>query len=262
MTKGKIAMRIGAGALIAVLLFLSLVITPVGHRSVIWSVGGISYEEREPGLSFVFPLIQRSHQVDVREQRYVTVNSEGKNNAYVQSSDLQEITVRGTVVFNIEATQVAELWDATGANYQGIVQSVFVDAIKEASGKVKAEAFAGSLGALASEVEKIITPQLEGRGIQVRSVLLEDAVFDPEFVLSVKEKVIAEQEVAEQEKLVEAEAAKRLQVEIQAEAQRERATSLGLSPEQYLELLWLEKWGGVLPTTVLGGDEDLILNLP
>jgi regulator of protease activity HflC (stomatin/prohibitin superfamily) len=225
-------------------------------------VGGISYEERAPGLSFVFPLIQRSHQVDVREQRYVTVNAEGRNNAYVQSSDLQEITVRGTVVFNIEPTQVAELWDATGENFKGIVESVFIDAIKEAAGKVRAEAFAGSLGALASDVEKIIKPQLEGRGIQVRSVLLEDAVFDPEFVLSVKEKVIADQEVAEQQKLVEAERAKLEQVRLQASAQEERRVRLGLTQDQFLELLWIEKWGGVLPTTVLGGGEDVILNLP
>jgi regulator of protease activity HflC (stomatin/prohibitin superfamily) len=245
------------------LIYTSLVITPFGHRSVVWSVGGVSYVEREPGLSFIFPLIQRYHKVDVREQRYVTINSEGKANAFVQSSDLQEITVRASLVYSVSPDQAAELYDQVGADFATrIVEPIFFDAIKEAGGQVAAEAFAAKLSAIAEEVRIIVEPELEARGLRVHSVALEDAVFDPEFILSVKEKVIADQEAEEQRRLVEAEIAKKQQVEYQAAAQRERAAQLGLSPQEYLDLLWLEKWNGTLPTTILGDNTEALLNVP
>jgi regulator of protease activity HflC (stomatin/prohibitin superfamily) len=191
------------------------------------------------------------------------VDAEGKASAFVQSKDLQEITVRASLVYSITPDQAAELYDAVGPEYEKrIIEPIFFDAIKEAGGQRAALSFAEELASIANDIEAIVTPQLEQRGIQVQSVALEDAVFDPEFILSVKEKVIADQEAAEQQRLVAAEQAKKQQVELQAAAQQERARVLGLSPEQYLHLLWIEKWGGILPSTMLGQDAEVILPLP
>lgn len=241
--------------------YASLVITPFGSRSVIWSVGGVSYEERQPGLSFVVPFVQRAYLVDVREQRFVTTDAEGKANAFVQTTDLQEISVRASVVFRVDPAQAAELYDEVGPEFSlRVVQPILYDAIKETGGQRVSLSFAAELAAIAEEVSAIITPQLAERGIEVVTVAVEDAVFDPDFILSVKEKVIADQEAEEQKRLVEAERAKKEQVLLQAEAQRQRAIELGLSPEQYLNLLWIEKWGGVLPNTILSEDAGVILN--
>lgn len=281
MSKGKLAIRI-VGVLVGLgLIYSSLVITPFGHRSVIWSVGGVSYEERESGLSFIFPLVQRSHQVDIREQRYVTIFPEGhpkagEANAFVQSSDLQEISVRASLVYRVRPDRAAEVFDEIGPEYtERVVVPLLYDAIKEAGGRCypvvvdekttcerTALSFAQELTAIADDVQEIIEPQLEERGIDVLSLALEDAVFDVDFILSVKEKVIAEQEAEEQRRLVAAEAAKKQQIELQAQAEEARAASLGLNPEQYLNWLWLQKWDGKLPTTLLSGGSEMILNLP
>jgi regulator of protease activity HflC (stomatin/prohibitin superfamily) len=261
MSKKKLALRILAGLALVGLVYSTLVITPFGHRSVIWSVGGISYEEREPGLSFIFPLVQRSHQVDTREQRYITIDAEGKANAFVQSLDLQEITVRASLVYRIVPDQTAELYDDVGPEYtQRIVEPIFFDAIKEAGGQRVALSFAEELSSIADDIEAIVTPQLGQRGIVVMSVALEDAVFDPLFITAVKEKVIADQEAAEQLKLVEAERARATQIELQAGAEKARAAALGLSPAEYLEWLWLQRWDGVLPKTLLGDATSVILS--
>lgn len=263
MSKKKLALIIGAVIAGLGIVYSTLVITPFGHRSVIWSVGGVSYEERQPGLSFIVPGVQRAYALDVREQRYTTIDEEGRANAFVQSSDLQEITVRASVVYRVQPDRAAELYDDVGPDYVlAIVEPLFFDAIKEAGGQVEAEAFASNLATIANDVEAIVAPQLAQRGIQVQSVALEDAVFDPDFILSVKDKVIALQEAEEQRRLVEAERARKQQVELQAEAEEARATSLGLTPEQYLEWLWLQRWDGILPSTLLGGEEGVILNLP
>lgn len=256
--------RVAIGAVLGLIVYSALVYTPFGHRSVIWSVGGVSFEERQPGLSFVVPFAQRAYTLDVRERRYLTVNEDGKATGFIQSLDLQEITVRASLVYQVIPDQAAELFDEVGPDYESaIVEPIFFDAIKEAGGKVEAEAFAQSLSVIAQDIEEIVAPQLEQRGIRVRSVALEDAVFDPDFILSVKEKVIALQEAEEQRRLVEAERAKKQQVELQAEAEEARRIELGLTPQEYLEWVWLQKWDGALPVTLLGGaDENVILNLP
>jgi prohibitin 2 len=254
--------RIGVGAVVAGMIYSSLVITPFGHRSVIWSVGGVSYEERQPGLSFVVPFVQRYHPVDVREQRYVTIDIDGKANAFVQSKDLQEITVRASLVYRVDPTQAAELYDDVGPDFEtSIIEPIFFDAVKEAGGQRVALSFAEELASIADDIDSIVTPQLAQRGIQVMSVALEDAVFDPNFIQSVKDKVIADQEAEEQRKLVEAERAKKQQVELQAEAEEARATSLGLTPAQYLNWLYLQKWDGQLPATLVGQPDGLDLLL-
>jgi hypothetical protein len=61
--------------------------------------------------------------------------------------------------------------------------------------------------------------------------------------------------------LVEAERAKKQQVELQAQAEEARATSLGLSPAQYLDWLWLQRWNGTLPATLVGQPDGLDLLL-
>ena len=69
--------------------------------------------------------------------------------------------------------------------------------------------------------------------------------------------MIADQEAAEQIKLVAAEEAKRQQIMIQALAEQSRAAALGLSPQEYLRWVYLSKWNGTLPTTILGGSDNL-----
>ena len=254
----KWGIRGALGLLVGGFIYLSLVIVPFGYRGVIWSVGGVSYGERQPGLSFIVPLFQHSYMVDTREQRYVTINTEGKANAFVQSSDLQEITVRASLVYSITPDQAAEIYDKVGPEYEKrIIEPIFFDAIKEAGGQRIALSFAEELSSIADDIEAIVTPQLADRGIQVHSVALEDAVFDPMFITAVKEKVIADQEAAEQIKLVAAEEAKRQQVMIQALAEQSRAAALGLSPQEYLRWVYLSKWNGILPTTILGGSDNL-----
>lgn len=250
-----------AVAVAAGVYFAFIVRTPYGYRAVIWPDNAVA--ERAPGFSIVIRPFQQAYLVNVQEQRYVTLNSEGKANAFVQSKDLQEITVRASLVYSIYPDQAAEIYDQVGAEYQlRIIEPIFFDAIKEAGGQRVALSFAEELASIADDIRAIVAPQLEERGIQVHSVALEDAVFDPDFILAVKNKVVADQKAEEQRKLVEAERAVKEQIELQAQAEQARANSLGLTPEQYLNWLWLQKWNGTLPTTLLSDSGEVILELP
>jgi prohibitin 2 len=253
----------------------------------------VDFDERQPGLSFIAPFVHSDLILDVREQRYLTVFEEGENqgkaNAFVQSSDLQEITVRASLVYKPFPDQAAELVDMVGPYYlKQVIEPLFFDAIKEASGQClpdedgncqrTALSFATQLGDIAEDIEAIIAPQLAERGIQVISVALEDAVFDPTFIQSVKEKVIANEEAKEQENLVAARAAEKQQTILTAEAEEQKrlieargerqaiediAGALGFSPEEYLSWLQLTRWNGALPSTLVGdaGDFSILLGV-
>lgn len=270
---------------LAVVFVLSTVVVPFGHRGVVWTTNGVDFEERPPGLSFIIPVFQSDLILDVRQQRLETIygpdagDNAGKANAFVQSSDLQEITVRASLLYRVIPDQAAEVVDDLGseAEIRNIVQPIFFDGIKEASGQClpdeqgicqrTALSFATQLSSIAEGIEDIIEPQLTRRGLEVLQVTVEDAVFDPAFIQSVKNKVIADQKAAEQERLVVAarHEAEQVQATADGEAYKQAkeaegqaaaiasvADALGFTPGEYLSWLQLTRWDGVLPSTLIG----------
>ena len=138
---------------------------------------------------------------------------------------------------------------------------------KEEVGLVKAADFAINRQQLARDIEVGLTQQLSGFGIVVEYVNIEDAIFDEQFILAVKNKVIADEEAARQERLIEAERAKKEQVILQAEAEEQRrlieargeseaiaevASALDFTSAEYLDWLLIGRWTGILPTTLIG----------
>lgn len=273
-TKTKLSARpLRRGLAIAagtVLLTTSLAIVPAGYRGVVYSAaGGVSPNERPEGFSFLIPLVQQLVPVDVRTQRYFT------DKAYAQSDDLQEITVHVSVNYRIDPTQAAELYRAVGKGYaETVVGPAVLQLVKERVGLIEAADFAGSRAALASDIRDALTAQLAGYGIDVDFVNIEDAVFDPAFIQAVKEKVIADQEAAEQQRLIEAEAAKKEQAILQAEG---RAASIRIEADAQADanarvaatltpdlLSWaqIQQWNGTLPTTVVtDGTSNLLVQV-
>lgn len=242
-------------------------VVPAGHRGVVYSWGGgVSPNERGEGVTLLVPWVQHLRYLSVRTQK---VYSE---EIFSQSSDLQEITVVASANFHVQPESAAELYQEVGTRYvETVIQPALFQRTKAAVGQVKAEDFALSRADLAVTVETELTQQLAVHGIVVEFVNIEDAIFDPAFVQAVKEKVIAEQEAAEQERLIVAEAAKKQQAIIQAEgrarsvlveagAQADANDLLAASlSTDLLRWRWITTWDGVLPTTLLGGEDATLL---
>jgi regulator of protease activity HflC (stomatin/prohibitin superfamily) len=173
--------------------------------------------------------------------------------------------------------EAAEFVDEVGLDNVGaIIDEAVFDAIKEQSGLVQAEALAQNLGELGADIFEQVVPALAPYHVAVTQVGVKDAIFDPDFIQSVKDKVIATQEAEEQENLVAAREAEKDQVVIQAQAEEQKklieargeqaaitsvAAALQFSPAEYLEWLRLQRWDGVLPDTLVGDSGDLSLLL-
>lgn len=270
--------RAGVITVTGVLFILSVVVVPFGHRAVIWSaIGGVTDAERSPGLSFVVPIFQAPVITNVQEQRITTIDEEGKANAFVQSKELLEITIRATLIYRVTPTEASAVIDEIGADYDLWVESIFRDAIREVSGNHDAPDFAGKINLLGDEMSALIATQLEPR-FNVITVNIEDAVLPPEFVLAVLAEENAEREADKQENLERAElankniritaaeaAAEEARLEGLGERQRieEIASSLGFTTAEYLQWLLYQRWDGKLPETLIGsaGQFDVLLNV-
>ena len=269
----KAPRRAGFTLLAAIVLLPAIVITPPGHRAVIYTMTkGVSETERGEGLSLVVPYFQTARMVNVRTQVYLN------NEVFAQSSDLQEITVHVAVNYHVNPNEAAELYQDVGLGYETtVVGPAVLQLTKQEVGLILAVDFAANRAPLARAVENALNVQLAPYGIIVEFVNIEDAVFDPDFIRAVKNKVIADEEAAREDRLIAAEAAKKQQVILIAEGEEQRrlieargerkaideiASALGFSADEYLEWLLIGAWSGNLPTTLIGdvGDFGILLD--
>ena len=255
-------------ALLSIVLVVPAIgIVPPGHRGVVYNAnGGVSTAERGEGFTLLVPWVQHMTNLSVRTQKLYS------SKVFAQSLDLQEITVVASVNYHVEPSRAAELYRGIGLAYKDtVIQPALFQRTKAAIGLVRAEDFAKNRGPLAATIQEQITEQLSDYGIVVEYVNVEDAIFDPAFVQAVKDKVIAEQFAAEQERLIAAQAAIKEQtiinaeataraifIEAQAQADANVLLAKSLSPE-LLRWKWLVQWDGILPSTLVGGQDATIL---
>ena len=242
-------------------------VVPAGHRGVVYEWGGgVDERERGEGVTLLVPWVQTIKNVSVRTQKVFS------SKVFAQSLDLQEITVVASVNYRVLPDRAAEVYQDVGPDYRAtVVQPALFQRTKAAVGLVKAEDFASKRAELAETIQGQLAEQLAGYGIIVEFVNIEDAIFDPKFVLAVKNKVIAEQIAAEQERLIAAKAAIKQQTIIEAEA---RARSILIEANAQADanvllaqsltpklLRWrgIVQWSGKLPTTLVGDDGATLL---
>ena len=265
--RGKQALKAAVTLGVGLFLIASLVVVPPGQRGVIYSgSGGVNSVERQEGYSLILPLYQTAIMMNVREQKFYT------EEAFAQSSDLQEITVHVAVNYFVTPDDSAELYADVGKTYEDTILAPAVfQAVTQEVGLIIAEDFAAARAKLAADLLIDLRRRLDSEGITVTYVAVEDAVFDPDFIRSVKEKVVAEQEAQEQFNLIAAAANTATQAVKLAEgegtalltvanAQAEANEVLAASLDSQL-LTWqrLITWDGVLPGTLLQGSEADIL---
>jgi len=258
----RAAIVFGVGMVLA----STIAYVPAGFRGVVMDAGsGVQQNERGEGLALVVPFWQRVHNVNVRTQVY-------EYESFVQTQDLQEVTLPIAVNYSVDPVSAAELFQEVGHEYvTTVIAPASFQASTEAAGAIEATSIAQSRAELAASIASILTDQLGTHGIIVEYVSVKDAVFDGEFLAAVKAKVIASQRQEESLRLVDVaknEAAQVIEtatgaaeaIEIEAGAKQAEQELLGMTASEYV---WFKTWDGNLPLTWLtGGEEEVIVNLP
>ena len=260
------------GILFITVFFGSWFTVDQGEVSVVLRNGAYN-RTAEPGLNFKLPIIESAIDFSLREEKYTWEKLE------TYSHDNQLIELRVTSLIRPMPNQVDELYVRYGTRYvQVAVSPVLQRRVKEIFGRYDIASIIGKRQALGNEVEAVLQKELEGTGIHVVRVQVEDIQFSKTYEHAIEQAMQAEAEVrkvrqqvdrqrAEAEKtVVDAEARAKAQVAL-AEAEAKaillrgtaeagaiaaRADALKKNAD-LVSLYAVEKWDGKLPVTMIPG---------
>ena len=243
---------------IALLLFIvisaSVVIVGPGQRGILLNFGAVQPIAWGEGLHFKIPGYQSVVQMDVRIQRIETP-------AAAASKDLQDVSSKIVVNYNIIPDKAAQLYQSIGMGYQErVIDPASQEAVKAVTARYTAAELITNREKVRSEIKETLKSRMLEYNIFVVDVSITDFQFSAQFNQAVENKNAAEQ-LALKAKLdldrVKIEAQQKI-TQAQAEAEALRLQRQNITAE-LVELRRIEamqeairKWNGVMPN-VTGG---------
>ena len=259
---GKVVKHILLGIVALVVLFGSFGIVSAGERGVKTRLGNV-VGTVEPGLYFKLPLIEGMTHMDVKTQAVLYEREEPLMSA---SKDLQDVQIATVVNYHLDPVQVREIYIQyrDQDNYEAqVVRPAVRDIVKATASQFTAEELVTKRAEFTNAVLVKLNERLLSKYSIVEQVNITNFQFSDSFTKAIELKVTAEQEaLAARNKLEQTkyEAEQRIaEAKGEAEAIRIQAQAIqSQGGKEYVNLKWVEKWNGQLPTTSLGSATPLI----
>jgi regulator of protease activity HflC (stomatin/prohibitin superfamily) len=228
------------------------------ERVVVVRVGEVK-EVLQPGFHTVNPFLDDLYRMDV-----VFVKSEVE--ATAASNDLQDVTTKVSVQYQIDETKVESIYKSYGtqrALVSTVINPAIQDAIKAGTAQYNAEALITNRVEVKEAIESALRDRLEEAYVIVDNVDIRDFKFSDSFNAAIERKVTAEQQAFEQENITKQKEEIKKQTILEGEALAEKtrleveALSAGGDDiirkiQAEAELERARKWNGVLPVNVYG----------
>ncbi len=263
-------------------------IVPTGHTGILTTFGKVEDTTLEAGLHIKLP-IQEVVVMDNRTQKSVVELS-------CFSSDIQEVSVRYSINYQIQKSDAQNIYKTIGVNYYEVIMQPRIEvAVRSVMAKYTAETLIENRDKLSSQITDILLEELTAYNIDVVSTAIEDMDFSDVFTQAVEAKQVAQQELLkaqteQEQKTMEEQAAADRQVitaeaeakvaKIEAEADREvlqiqadaaeyagqkdaavNQALAGSLTDVLLEYYAIKQWDGVMPEYMSGLDDQGILAL-
>jgi len=251
------------GILIAILFFIigaGLVEIQADEVGVVFNVldGKLSEEPLGPGLHVIIPGVQEVTIYSVAQQEYTMSGRTGEgavrgdDAVEALTNDGQQVRLDVTVIFRIDSANASVVHKNWRNRYQeGLIRPTVRSVVREVLGQFDVqEIYSEKRTELAVEIERAVQERISDDGFQVTDVLVRNIVFSEEYVQSIEQKQVAQQEALEaefrvQEREQEAEQARAL-AQGEADATRIRAEgeaeALRLINEQLAQNPMLIQW--------------------
>ena len=216
-----------------------------GERGVLLQFGAVQDKVFEEGLYLKVPFVQEVVKMDVKIQK-------DEIPASAASKDLQIVTSRIALNYHLDPNSVNKIWQEVGKNYNSrIIAPSIQEAVKAESAKFTAEELITKREEVKEQIKTNLAARLLERFIIVDEFNIIDFEFSKAFNEAIEAKVTAEQlklkadrdldriKIEADQKIAEARG-KAEAIRIEAQALRQNA--------QVVELRWIEKWDGKVPT--------------
>lgn len=247
-TAGKIKGNFQAliiGFIVLVLFFGAVGTVGAGERGVLLQFGAVQDKIFDEGLYFKIPLVQQVVKMDVKIKK-------DEVPASAASKDLQVVTSKIALNYHLDPTAVNRVWQEVGKDYNArVIAPSIQEAVKAESAKYTAEDLITKREEVKDQIKNNLAERLAERNIIVDELNIIEFEFSQAFNEAIEAKVTAEQlklkadrdldriKIEADQKIAEAQG-KAEAIRIEANALRQNA--------KVVELRWIEKWDGKVPT--------------
>lgn len=242
---GKRLALIILGIIIAMVLFSETIGTiGAGERGVLLQFGAVQDKIFDEGLYFKIPFVQQVVKVDVKTKKE-------EANISAASKDLQMVTSKIALNYNLDPKAVNKVWQEVGADYNSrIIDPAIQEAVKATTAKFTAEELITKREDVKEYVKSNLAERLAKNYIIVDEFNIINFDFSKSFNDAIEAKVTAEQLKLKAERDLE-----RIRIEAtQKVAEAEgKATAIRIEAQalsqnlKVVELRWIEKWDGKAP---------------
>lgn len=237
-----------------ILLFASITTVPTGHVGIKTRFGKVQEEVINEGLNFKVPFIEKIVRIDCRTQKIEVANE-------TATKDLQEVTFKIAVNFNITKETANELYKTTGKNYEDIILNPSIlESIKAITAQYTAEELITKRSEVSNKMQETLKDKIEAKGFNVIDFNIIDLDFSAEYNQAIEKKQVAEQEAKQaQYELEKAKIENEKKIEAakaDAEVMKQQNSQITEETLRLKELevkeKMIEKWNGELSTYMLG----------
>lgn len=244
---------------VLVLLFQMFGTVPAGYRGVVLRFGAPTGEVKQPGLYVVTPFVTHVARVNVQIQAFHVEAVEAA------SADLQDVHTSVTVNFSVDPAHAVDIYVNLGNDPVGRILAPNVqETVKSSTAQFTAQQLIQERPKVKAVADATLMDRVKPFWIIVEATSITQFQFSPSFTQAIEAKVAAEQNALTAQRNLERvkyEAQQKI-VQAQAEAEALRLQKAQITPE-LLQLRWIEKWNGQLPTYAAGGSGPVpFLNIP
>jgi regulator of protease activity HflC (stomatin/prohibitin superfamily) len=233
------------GVVAIIIIFGSFGTVGAGERGVLLQFGAVKDKIFGEGLYFKIPFVQRVVKIDVKVQK-------DEVPASASSKDLQVVTSKIALNYHLAPDSVNKIWQEIGKDYNiRIIAPSIQEAVKSVTAKFTAEELITKREEVKEKIKANLAERLLEHAIIVDEFNIIDFYFSDAFNNAIEAKVTAEQlklkaerdleriKIEKEQKIAEAEG--------KARAILIEARALMANPK-VVELRWIEKWNGEVPT--------------
>lgn len=241
----QVKVSLAAAAAIALFFMLCFRVVGVGEVGIITQFGQVT-RTAQSGVVIKAPWpIQHLTKMNIKTQKE-------QQDASAASKDLQTVTTTIALNYHLTPLTAKKVFVEVGTNYSAvIIDPILQESIKSVTSKYDASQLIEQRNEVELALQDKLESKLINRGITIDNVSIVNFNFSQAFDQSIEQKQVAQQN------------AQKAQYELQTAETRAKAQDVQaktLTPE-YLQLQAIEKWNGVMPTTV-AGDTGTVFNIP
>jgi prohibitin 1 len=223
-----------------ILLFSSVLSIPTGHVGVLTLFGRVTGEVLGEGIHMINPL-KSVERLSIQTQSV-------KESANVPSNEGLILALDTSLLFHLDRTKAADVYQKVGANYaEKIVEPTLRAAIRAATSAHTANAlYTNARELVQQQIQDELSSQLASRGVIIENVLLRDVQLPAMLKTSIEAKQQAEQDALRMNFILQKEKqeAERKRIEAQGIADFQKIVAQGISTQ-------LLEWKGIEATEKL-----------